>query len=136
MWYAAQLRCRLVIVALLLIGFCTPAFAQDQQELVEVDGPMKREVYYVDGIEARRPKPGEGLGGGFGGGGGGASRTPSQEVGDVVSRTIEPAIWRYNGGSTYTITALGDVLIVTAPQYVQDDVSDLLAKLASSMAKP
>lgn len=118
--------------------------------------PQASVVYDIDGLvkslEAAKPTQQNGNGGaqgggggygggGFGGGGGGGGLggdqlSPADEIAAVVRESVIPHALGDSLGGLIEISPLTTKLVVTAPDHVQKDVSDLLAKLASSMAKP
>lgn len=79
---------------------------------------------------------GGGNGGGGGGQGGGLfpddddrNETPqksaaekAEEIADLIRETIEPEIWRANGGEYASIRYIRGMLVVRAPQFVHDQI--------------
>lgn len=62
-------------------------------------------------------------GGGYGDDGMGTKRQRALELADLVRNTVEPDIWRVNGGSYGSVQVYGDNLVVRAPQYVHEQIS-------------
>ncbi len=49
-----------------------------------------------------------------------------EQLADEIRQTIEPSLWREQGGQVASIRFLRDRLVVTAPRYVQSQVAEYL----------
>lgn len=56
------------------------------------------------------------------------------ELGNIITESISPNIWRVNGGLRSTLEHFAGLLVVRAPGVIQDQVADLLEQIESRLA--